>query len=533
MEHLVHQLTVREADVELESGGDQMGIGQLPRLDVGMVKHGPIDVGRDLVQFGHEEVEGTCIVRCNRSDEFGTGVAPVRQVDYLVLEVDTGNGIETLEAEVILHLSSRRVKQLSVQAGKDDDRWAWVQSKSVPLNGRSLSAHSIRSLHDQHFVSQKSSVDCRAQPAHSGSDDDDLLGHHGYYVGKPSSFAGRSEPATVEWRTVLKRVTIKDVAARAGVGTMTVSRVLNASGYVAESMRQKVQRAIDDLGYVPNQMARGLRSRRSGTIALLVTDITNPFFTTLARGAEDAASDGGSLLLLCNTDEREDEELRYMRMLVEKQVDGVLLVPARRGTAAIRLATENGVSVVALDRAPELSGIDVVRCDAREGSYELGKLLLAKGHRGFAILAGPRGVPTSDDRVEGFQKALREANVSPAEVRYGELTLGSGADMAHKVVEAEGRPTAIFAVNNFLAYGALREFERAGIRVPEDIAVVAFDDLPEALLQFPFLTMVAQPAYEMGRMGIELLQERLAKEPRKEAKEILLPCNLVVRKSSG
>lgn len=315
---------------------------------------------------------------------------------------------------------------------------------------------------------------------------------------------------------------------------MTVSRVLNASGYVAEPMRLRVQKAIDELGYVPNQMARSLRSRRSGTIALLVTDITNPFFTTVARGAEDAASDGGSLLLLCNTDENEEEELRYMRMLLEKQVDGILLVPARRGEASIRLARENATHVVVLDRAPESRDVDVVRCNAGQGAYQLGRLLLDRGHRTFAILAGPQGVPTSDERVSGFLSALKEAGLDRnVTVQHGELTHHSGAEMARRAAMMAPRPTALFAVNNFISFGALAELSRLSLRVPEDLAVVGFDDLPPDLVQFPFLTMVSQPAYDMGRTAVELLQERLAKNPRREAREVMLSCELVVRSSSG
>ena len=329
-----------------------------------------------------------------------------------------------------------------------------------------------------------------------------------------------------------ERITIKEVAARAGVGTMTVSRVLNSSGRVAPAMRLRVQKVIDELGYVPNQVARGLRLGRTGTLALLVTDITNPFFTSIARGAEDAASDGGSLLLVCNTDEDEDEELRYMRMLIEKQVDGVLLVPARKGTASIRLALENRVGVVVLDRAPEIAEVDVVRCDTGQGAYELGRLLVEKGHRSFGVLAGPLGVPTSDERVAGFVKALTDSglNDSPA-VQYGAYTQEAGEQMAKILVESGNLPTAIFAANNFIALGALSEFMRRGIRVPEDVAVVGFDDLPASLT--PFLTIVAQPAYDMGRTAVELLFARLKSNEKPEPKQILLPCQMVVRRSSG
>ncbi|MGV3615739.1 MAG: LacI family DNA-binding transcriptional regulator [Fimbriimonas sp.] len=328
----------------------------------------------------------------------------------------------------------------------------------------------------------------------------------------------RSSPA--------KPATIREVAERAGVATMTVSRVLNGSGYASETVRKRVLAAVDELGYMPNQLARSLRSQRTGTIALLLSDVTNPFFTTVARGVEDAASDAGSLVLLCNTDESEEEELRYMRMLVEKRVDGVLLVPARDGTESIALAKRHGVPVVAVDRRVADPSTDVVRCDSARGAAELGRLLRGLGHRRIAVLAGPQGVSTSDERVAAFVDSDEDVAVF-----YGQFTQASGRQMVREALTSN--PTALFATNNFISIGAMQELHAQGRRVPEEIALVGFDDLPESLITFPFLTMVSQPAYEMGHRAVNRLHERLAAKTEPAPTEIVLPTHIVIRHSSG
>lgn len=329
--------------------------------------------------------------------------------------------------------------------------------------------------------------------------------------------------------------TIHDVARKAGVAPITVSRVINKSGYISQETRVRVEEAISELGYVPNTLARSLRSKRTNTLALILTDITNPFFTTLARGVEDAASDAGYTVIFCNTDESPTEEKKYLQVLLQKQVDGILLVPARSSGESVELVQKHGTPVVVIDRHVKAGNVDVVRGDSLQGSYALTKLLLDLGHRRLAIISGPKDVSTSEDRVEGFRQALseRQIPVDSQMVYYGGYTQKYGYDITRKILELPNRPTGIVAANNFISLGSMKALLDAGMRVPEDIALVGFDDLPSGMVIFPFFTVAAQPAYQMGQTAFKLLLARLHEQEPGACKEIILPVEIIVRQSSG
>ena len=328
---------------------------------------------------------------------------------------------------------------------------------------------------------------------------------------------------------------IRDVAKRAGVAPITVSRCINNSGYCSPETRSRIEAAITELGFVPNRLASGLRSKRSNTLALVLTDITNPFFTTIARGVEDVASKAGYTVIFCNTDESVSKEQMYVHMLLEKRVDGILLVPAQSTIDSVVLIKKQHTPIVMLDRRVPDPQTDVVRCDSEGGAYELTRLLLSLGHREIAILNGPRGVSTSEDRLHGYRRALEETGITAISRReyYGAFNQASGYEMTFKALAAAEKPTALFASNNFIAFGALKALQEAGLRVPEDIAVVGFDDLPSALVTFPFLTVAAQPAYEMGRKAIEILLNKLSGGASDQYQEVILPAEIVIRQSSG
>jgi LacI family transcriptional regulator len=325
--------------------------------------------------------------------------------------------------------------------------------------------------------------------------------------------------------------TIRDVARRAGVSSMTVSRVVNRTGYVRPETRKRVEVAVAELGYVPNSLARSLRFKRTKTLALVMTDITNPFFTTLARGVEDVASDHGFNVIFCNTDECEQKQTDYLTVLVQKQVDGVLLVPARSSAEPIQFLQQHGIAVVVLDRRVPGAEVDLVRCDSRDAAQHLTHLLLALGHRRIAMLAGPDNVSTASDRVDGFRRAFAAAGLAaPEELVFSDAyTVAGGRRMATSALAAAPPPTALFAANNFIGIGAYHLLRDKGMRVPEDLSLVAFDDLPPTVALDPFLTVAAQPAEEMGRRATELLLNRLSQNDARPPEEILLPVSIIER----
>lgn len=328
--------------------------------------------------------------------------------------------------------------------------------------------------------------------------------------------------------------TILDVAKRAGVAPITVSRVINNSGYISQATRDRVEAAAKELGYVPNTLASGLRSKRTKTLALVVTDITNPYFTLMARGVEDAAGISNYSVVYCNTDESEEKEEKYANILAQRQVDGVLLVPACGNVKTIKFLASNGIRVVTLDRCVSDVEIDSVRSDSEGGAYHLVKLLIGLGHQRIAMITGTKDVSTSVDRVAGYRRAMAESGLGDKEqVYYGTFTQESGFELTKQIMMNSPKPTAIFGANNFIAIGIIKALRSFKLDVPGDVSVVAFDDFPEAMLVSPFLTFAEQPAYKMGRMATELLLKRISGEFTGESQKLILSTEIIERSSTG
>lgn len=329
--------------------------------------------------------------------------------------------------------------------------------------------------------------------------------------------------------------TIHDVAKRAGVSAMTVSRVINRANHIRPQTRERVEAAIAELGYVPNTLARSLRWKGTKTLALILSDITNPFFTTLGRGVQDAARAAGFNVIFCNTDESETEQAEQLVTLVQKRVDGVLLVPAASSAEPVAYLKRHKIPVVVLDRRVEDCLVDSVRCDSELGAYQLTRLLIELGHRRIAMLSGPARVSTASERVAGYQRALTEAGLEIAAelIFHGTYSPAGGRQMAQAALACTPRPTALFAANNFIAIGAYQQLREAGLRVPEDVSMATFDEMPLTTLIEPFFTVVAQPAYDMGQRATQLLLARLNHTAVNECQEVILPFELIVRRSSG
>jgi len=329
--------------------------------------------------------------------------------------------------------------------------------------------------------------------------------------------------------------TIRDVAKLAGVAPITVSRVINDTSYVSQETRKRVEAAIKVLGYVPNMLGPSLRFKQTMTLAMIITDITNPFWTTVTRGVEDVAQANGYSTILCNTDESVEKQKQYVQMLLRRRIDGILLVPASSSADPIRLIQHQGIPVVVLDRMiPDLD-IDIVRADSQKGAYQLTQHLLSLGHRQITMLAGPQTVSTAVDRVNGFCQAMDEAGleVRNTQILWGNFTQESGYEMAQEALTATPRPTALFAANNFVAIGAMRASRDNSYRIPEDVALVSVDDIPPSFTVEPFLTVATQPAREMGKQAAGLLLDRIQGEGDRPCQHIILPTEMIIRRSSG
>jgi LacI family transcriptional regulator len=328
-------------------------------------------------------------------------------------------------------------------------------------------------------------------------------------------------------------VTTRDVARRAGVSVSTVSHVLNATRFVAPERRERVLLALNELGYEPNAVARSLRINRSRSIGLIISDISNPFFTAVVRGIEDVAQQNDYTLVLCNSDEDPEKEETYLRTLRAKRVDGLILAPAGTAHAYLETLVRERFPLVFLDR--EVAGLEVpvVVVDNEQSAYAAVRHLVEDGHRRIGLVAGRSLVSTSRERLDGYRRALAEASIAFADdlVEDGGSKIQPGEAAALRLLDLEPRPTAIFSANNQMTIGCLVAIEARGLRVPRDVALVSFDDFTWSEVFRPRLTTVAQPTYELGRAAAHLLLRRLESEPPNSAGRVVLNGSLVVRES--
>ncbi len=326
--------------------------------------------------------------------------------------------------------------------------------------------------------------------------------------------------------------TIRDVAAYARVSPSTVSHVLNGTRFVDPGTEGRVRAAIEALGYRPNSVARSLRRRTTGTIGLLVPDISNPFFADVARSIEDAGFSEGYNVILCNSDGSETKEIAYIDVLLSKQVDGLILISSGSRPDPLQVILNAGAPVVVADR--ELGGlpVDQVLVDNEQGGYLAGQYLARLGHRRIGCIAGPEGLTLSVERITGFRRALAEAGIewSASTVVHGDFHYASGEVSMRELLRRELGLTAVFAANDVMAVGAVNVLIRSGLRVPDDVSVVGFDNTLQSYAIVPSITTVAQPVAELGEISISLLLKRI-KQPSEPPSRILLPTRLIERES--
>ncbi|WP_344320279.1 LacI family DNA-binding transcriptional regulator [Streptomyces macrosporus] len=331
-------------------------------------------------------------------------------------------------------------------------------------------------------------------------------------------------------------VGIKDVARQAGVSVGTVSNVINRPEMVAEETRARVQAVIAQLGYVRSESARHLRAGRSRIIALLVLDMTNPFFADVATGAERAAREQGLGVMLCNSAQSPAEEADYLSLFAEQRVRGVLIIPADTSGRNLADFRRHGIPYVVVDRVvPSAEGCSVSVDDITGGALAA-RHLLAQGHRELVYVSGPMHLSQCRDRHTGALEALREAGLPEGSLRRIEgerLDVAAGRDAGARLLGMTPRPTAVFCANDLLALGVLQALFSAGVSVPGDIALVGYDDIEFAAAAAVPLTSVRQPAVRMGQTAADLLIEETGEDAeRHRHQRIVLRPELVVRDSS-
>ena len=332
-------------------------------------------------------------------------------------------------------------------------------------------------------------------------------------------------------------VSIKEVAAHAGVSVATVSNVLNRPEIVAETTRERVSTSIRELGFVRNESARQLRAGRSRMIGLVVLDVANPFFTDLARGVEDEANKAGLSVILCNSDDQESKETRYLELLEEHRVQGVLITPVAGDRAGIELLQRRGTPVVLVDSDSAGGQCSVAVDDVHGGDLAV-RHLLETGHERIAYISGPPALRQVADRHSGALRALRRSGLPEealAVIEAGGLNVAAGqrAGAALAAAPAASRPTAVFCANDLIALGLLQELTQSGIGVPGDIAVIGYDDIDFAAAAVVPLTSVRQPRHQLGRTAARLLLEETAADGAHDHRQVVFQPELVARHSTA
>jgi LacI family transcriptional regulator len=326
--------------------------------------------------------------------------------------------------------------------------------------------------------------------------------------------------------------TIQDVAKKAGVSTATVSHVLNSTRFVSGETRETVLQAIQELNYHPSTIARSLSTRKTNTIGMVVSHITNPFFGEMIRGVVDVITPQNYSLLLCTTEENPDQEEAYFRLLFGRAVDGFIAAATSRKWAAMQMLEAAQAPIVFVDRKFEGMSGPFVGVDNEGGAYQAVSHLIQDGHTRIGLVAGPSSMSTMQERLRGYRNALREHGIPFDEglIACGDLGVDEGRRCALDLLHSPSHPTALFCNNNLLTLGTLLALKQSDRKCPDDVALAVFDDHPWAAVASPALTAVRQPAYEVGRTAATLMLQTLGGELIVQER-VILETELIVRQS--
>lgn len=318
----------------------------------------------------------------------------------------------------------------------------------------------------------------------------------------------------------------------AGVSTATVSHVLNDSKYVGDELKQRVSQAMSTLKYVPNNLAKSLRMQESRLIGLMISDISNPFFSLVVRGIEEGLARNSYNVLLCNTDSSSEKEQEYLKVLLSRRIDG--LVVSSAGNEGKHFSSKD-VPLVFLNRRPDSTDNNLVTTNNFKGGKLATEHLINHGFQRIAVIAGPQHISTGRDRLLGFRSALEDHGCKwdVSLVKYGQFDVNSGYQAMRELVEQAIKPDAVFICNNLMTLGAFQYLRDTGINIPGEIAVIGYDDPVWATIVEPALTVIRQPAYSLGLQAADLIVQCIKEENKGAPQQIYLDPELIIRKSCG
>jgi len=328
--------------------------------------------------------------------------------------------------------------------------------------------------------------------------------------------------------------TINDVAKKAGVSITTVSHVINDTRFVSQELRNKVNQAIIDVGYFPNQLARGLRSGVTATVGLMIPDNSNPYFAEVAKIIETVGFENGYSVILCNSSGDLKKEAAYIDTLLSHQIDGIILISVNSALESLQKIKARNIPFVVVDRDISLYEGDTVLVNNEMGGYHATKYLLDLGHRKIACIEGSSNVNPSSDRAKGYIRALQLEGIPVRQdyIAIGDFDYQSGEQCFEKLWSLEEKPTAIFACNDMMAIGALKKAKTMGVHIPEDVSLIGFDNIAFTSAVSPALTTISQPIEELSKKAISILINKIQNRGDfHENKRIILNTDLVIRES--
>jgi len=330
--------------------------------------------------------------------------------------------------------------------------------------------------------------------------------------------------------------TIKDVANRAGVSATTVSAYLNKSAPVKKATAEKIEKAIKELGYKPNLIARSLRQKKTNTVGLIVGNILSHFYTVIAKTVEDTARKYGFSTILCNGDDDPEKELEYIKVLESSRVEGIILTPTGKNRDYINELIESGMKIVLIDRLVDGVECNAVVVDNENGSYKAVKHLIEQGYKKIGIINGSVDLTTGKERLDGYLRALKEANLPENEdlIKIGDFKKETGVNLSKELLEGKNIPDAIFSANLEITKGVLTTIKQMGLKMPEDIGLVSFDDSDLTQLFNSPITVISQPVYEIGSTAMEIMINEIKSDKNIEKAPIkkILKTKLVKRAST-